>query len=84
MKQQNTRRVRIIGAGMGSTGLLTEEARTAVTKAQALIGASRILSALRPLNEDCPVLDSYRPEEMADWLESFSWQEAVLAVGRPF
>lgn len=80
MKQQNTRRIRIIGAGMGSTGLLTEEARTAVTKAQALIGASRILSALRPLNEDCPVLDSYRPEEMADWLESFSWQEAVLAV----
>ena len=79
-EQQSPRRVRIIGAGMGSLRLLTGEAGTAVKEAQALMGARRIVEALRPLNEGCPVLVSYRPEEMADWLEGFDWQEAVLAV----
>ena len=65
---------------MGSLRLLTGEAGTAVKEAQALMGARRIVEALRPLNEGCPVLVSYRPEEMADWLEGFDWQEAVLAV----
>ena len=80
MREANGRLIQIVGTGMGSEGQLTGEAREAIIKAQALMGAGRLLRLVRPLNEHCPALETYRPQEMADWLEGFPWSRAVLAV----
>ena len=58
-EQQSPRRVRIIGAGMGSLRLLTGEAGTAVKEAQALMGARRIVEARRHAALDFPDLKRF-------------------------
>lgn len=60
-------RVFLIGAGLGSLGLLTAEAQKALKDCQLLVGARRILQELSVFKK--PVLAEYEPEKILEFLK---------------
>lgn len=71
----------LIGAGPGSRELLTGEALGYLAMADCIIGAGRILDICRGIKGlgDKPMLQSYKKEEIADFLHSHTaYQRAAL------
>lgn len=78
---QEKRSLYLIGAGPGSRELLTGEALGYLAMADCIIGAGRILDICRGIKglEDKPMLQSYKKEEIADFLHSHTaYQRAAL------
>lgn len=85
MRQENRYRedppvIYLIGIGMGSSDQLTGEAIDCLRRSQAVLGAGRMLEAVREFTEGRQVYASYRPSEMTEWLSSFEWEEAALVL----
>lgn len=70
----------LIGIGMGGEEQLTGQAIDCLTASQAVMGAERMLKGVFPYTEGKPVLSSYRPSEMVQWLYGMSWDEAALVL----
>ncbi len=73
--------VSLIGIGMGDPDNLTMEARRACEEADVLIGAKRMLEAVRDLS--APKVPAYLPEEIRAYLEAHPEYEqaAILLSG---
>ena len=61
------RHITLVGIGMGSKENMTIEAAEACQGADLLIGAGRILEALK--KDDCGILESYKPVEIREYIE---------------
>lgn len=72
--------VYLIGIGMGGPDQLTGQAEDCLKRAQAVMGAERMLDSVSGFIEGRPVLAAYRPSDMVKWLSSFSWEEAALVL----
>ncbi len=72
--------VYLIGIGMGGPDQLTGQAVDCLKRAQAVMGAERMLESVEDLTEGRPVLAAYRPSDMVQWLSSFDWEEAALVL----
>ena len=70
----------LAGIGMGQDDQLTGEALDCLDRADAVMGARRMLDAAAPYTEGKAVLAAYKPSEMVNWLSSFEWDEAVLVL----
>ena len=70
----------LAGIGMGQDDQLTGEVLDCLDRADAVMGARRMLDAAAPYTEGKAVLAAYKPSEMVKWLSSFEWDEAVLWV----
>ena len=72
--------VYLIGIGMGGPDQLTGQAEDCLKRAQAVMGAERMLDSVSGFIEGRQVLAAYRPSDMVKWLSSFSWEEAALVL----
>lgn len=73
------RKITLLGIGMGSSSNMTIEARNACENADVLIGAKRMLDAVKQFHK--PVFDSYRPEEIKDFIDGcLEYQNFVVAL----
>lgn len=63
------RQIFLAGIGMGSTGLMTEEARAAISRCDAIIGAARMIASAKGLAPKAAVKESYLPSEIVAWLK---------------
>ena len=70
----------LAGIGMGQDDQLTGEVLDCLDRADAVMGARRMLDAAAPYTEGKAVLAAYKPSEMVNWLSSFEWDEAVLVL----
>lgn len=70
----------LAGIGMGREDQLTGEVLDCLDRADAVMGARRMLDAAAPYTEGKAVLAAYKPSEMVNWLSSFQWNEAVLVL----
>jgi precorrin-6Y C5,15-methyltransferase (decarboxylating) len=70
----------LAGIGMGQDDQLTGEVLDCLDRADAVMGARRMLDAAAPYTEGKAVLAAYKPSEMVNWLSSFQWDEAVLVL----
>lgn len=71
-------RIYLVGIGMGSSGLWTEEARRAIEEADYLFGAKRLLEAVpRSMNPDAERKPFYRAEEIIPYLEECQKHKSV-------
>ncbi|MEE0672091.1 MAG: bifunctional cobalt-precorrin-7 (C(5))-methyltransferase/cobalt-precorrin-6B (C(15))-methyltransferase, partial [Enterocloster sp.] len=70
----------LAGIGMGREDQLTGEVLDCLDRADAVMGARRMLDAAAPYTEGKAVLAAYKPSEMVNWLSSFQWDEAVLVL----
>ena len=72
--------VTLIGIGPGGVGTMTEEGRKALQEAAFVIGSGRMLDCVRGKK---PLLDAYRSEEIAGFIDSHRGYErfAVLLSG---
>lgn len=61
-------KVSLIGAGPGSTELLTGEAKRALESCQVILGARRIVQGLSKFGK--PVIEEYEPEKILAFLKS--------------
>ena len=68
------------GSEMGQDDQLTGEVLDCLDRADAVMGARRMLDAAAPYTEGKAVLAAYKPSEMVNWLSSFQWNEAVLVL----
>lgn len=59
---------------------LTGEVLDCLDRADAVMGARRMLDAAAAYTEGKAVLAAYKPSEMVNWLSSFQWNEAVLVL----
>ncbi len=73
------RHITLVGIGMGSRGNMTLEAAEACQSAELLIGAGRILEALR--KEERVILKSYKPTEIREYIEEHpEYTRIVIAL----
>jgi len=72
------RKIAIVGIGMGRADNMTIEARRACQDAQLLIGASRMLETVK--NLDKQILESYRPEEILDYVNKHPEFERIAIL----
>ena len=63
------RQLFLIGIGMGSAGLITEEAKEAICRCDAIAGADRMLRLAKTFVPGAAAKESYLPSEIAAWLE---------------
>lgn len=71
----------IVGMGMGGPGQITGEGIARLKEADVVMGAGRLLEAARAwIPSGTPVFDSYRPQDMIQWLKEREWSRGVLAV----
>ena len=70
----------LAGIGMGREDQLTGEVLDCLDRADAVMGARRMLDAAAAYTEGKAVLAAYKPSEMVNWLSSFQWNEAVLVL----
>ncbi len=84
MRQKNTYEeqpvIYLVGIGMGGPDQLTGQAAGCLERAQAVMGADRMLEAVQEFTEGKPVLSSYKPSEMVEWLSHLEWEEAALVL----
>mgnify|MGYP000178793325 CR=1 FL=1 len=74
----------LAGIGMGREDQLTGEVLDCLDRADAVMGARRMLDAAAPYTEGKAVLAAYKPSEMVNWLSSFQWNEAVFSPFRGY
>lgn len=76
-------RVSLVGIGLGDRKSMTEEAVNICRKAEILMGASRMLETAAYLGQ--PTLQTYRPEEILQYLEEHPECEraAIVLSGDP-
>lgn len=81
-QKEKKRKVSLIGMGPGAPLLLTGEALTAVGKSDLLVGAKRMLDICTKAVEGAekkPVFQSYRKEEIAEFLKQHQeYEQAAL------
>lgn len=79
----NVHKVSLVGIGPGGKAHLTPAAAEQITEADVLIGAKRMVEAVR--REGQPVFVSYRPEEILTYLEEHPEEirAAVVLSGDP-
>lgn len=70
--------VTLLGIGMGSEGTLTVEGRRAVDRADLLIGASRMVEAVRKPHQD--VFMEYRSEKIGEYINLHREYENIVIV----
>lgn len=63
------RQVFLVGIGMGSAGLMTDEAKQTIGRCDVLIGAGRMIRAVTSLAPGAGVKESYLPAEIVGWLK---------------
>lgn len=72
-------KVTLMGIGLGTTDTLTMSAREALEKADAVLGAARLLDSL-PEEIGGRRVDRFRPREVMEWLEEYPALERVCVV----
>jgi precorrin-6Y C5,15-methyltransferase (decarboxylating) len=72
-------RVYLVGIGMGNPGTLTLAARDAVRRSQLLVGARRMLDAVRPVLEDAAAPRMVEAVRADDILEALRGSDAACA-----
>ena len=72
--------VYLIGIGMGGEDQLTGRAMDCLEAAQVVMGAERMLESVSGYTEGKRIFSVYKPSEMVQWLGSFHWDEAALAL----
>lgn len=70
--------ISLIGIGMGNPRQLTFEAKDALVDAQVLIGANRVIDALKEYHK--PVYYAYKPEDVLDYIRKNPQYERVALV----
>lgn len=68
------KKIHIIGLGPGNPGLLTGQALEALKNSQAVIGASRMVEAVRNFGIQADFIKEYQGERIVSWLE-VHWEE---------
>lgn len=74
----SSRKISIVGIGMGREENMTVEARQACLDAQLLFGAPRMLKTAERWGK--PVMAAYRPEEIRDYLKCHPQYERVAVL----
>lgn len=74
------RQVFMIGIGMGSSGLMTEEARQAISRCDALIGAARMIRSAESFARKAVIKEGYLPSEIVTWIRDHPFYHTVGIV----
>ncbi|MCI8742769.1 MAG: precorrin-6y C5,15-methyltransferase (decarboxylating) subunit CbiE [Lachnospiraceae bacterium] len=74
------RSLALVGMGMGGGSQLTAEAREVLSRAQAVLGAKRMLEDVKDLAGQARLVPYYRGEDIADWLEAHPECMRAVAV----
>ncbi len=74
-EQKKLRKVYVLGAGPGGSGLLTREAASALAGCELIAGAKRIVEGLREFGK--PELLEYQPERILEYLRTHEEYENV-------
>lgn len=74
-----SKKVTLLGIGMGSTDNMTIEGRKACEQADVILGAKRMLESLVPFHK--PEFVSYHPEEIQEFIDSHGeYRNIVIAL----
>lgn len=76
---ESSKKVTLLGIGMGSIDNMTIEGRNTCENADVIIGAKRMLEALTQFHK--PFFDSYRPEDIKEFIDSHvEYRNFVVAL----